>query len=162
MPAYTIKNLKDDVEDAAPRFGLSPDLEAHFARGPLESDRFGLSYQRLAPDFRIPFGHRHADEEEVYVVIRGSGRIALGDEVIDVREMDAIRVAPERRPRLRGRLRRRRATRLRRRLRGEGRPGVGGRRDAAGLVAGGGFVARLGWAVPSAGGGCGASRQRRH
>ena len=79
-----------------PRASAShPISRPDFARGPLESDRFGLSYQSLAPDFRIPFGHRHADEEEVYVVIRGSGRIALGDEVIEVREMDAIRVAPD-------------------------------------------------------------------
>ena len=35
MSGYTIKNLKD-VEDAAPTFGMSPALEARFAREELE------------------------------------------------------------------------------------------------------------------------------
>jgi len=92
MTGYTVKNLKD-VEDAAPKFGLSPDLEARFARGELEGAETGLSYQRLAPNFRVPFGHKHTGQEEVYVVVNGSGRMKLGDEIVEVRKWDAIRVA---------------------------------------------------------------------
>jgi mannose-6-phosphate isomerase-like protein (cupin superfamily) len=89
----TIKNLKD-VEDSAQGFGLAPDLEARFAREPLECEQMGFSYQRLAPGFRVPFGHKHNTQEEVYVIVGGGGRVKLDDEVHDVRQWDAVRVAP--------------------------------------------------------------------
>jgi mannose-6-phosphate isomerase-like protein (cupin superfamily) len=94
VPGYTIKNLKN-VEDAAPKFGLSPDVEARFAREALEAESTGMSYQRLAPNVRQTFGHRHAEQEEVYVVLGGSGRIKLDDDVVDVGPLDAVRMAPE-------------------------------------------------------------------
>jgi hypothetical protein len=94
MAGYTIRNLKD-VEDAAPRFGLAPGLEARFAREELGCERSGLSYQRLAPGFRIPFGHRHAEQEEVYVLLRGSARLKLDDEVHELSPLDAARVAKD-------------------------------------------------------------------
>jgi mannose-6-phosphate isomerase-like protein (cupin superfamily) len=94
MNSYTIKNLKD-VEDQAPKFGLSPDLEARFARGELEGETTGLSYQRVAPNFRIPFGHKHEDQEEVYVVVSGGGRMKLDDEIVDLRQWDAVRVSSD-------------------------------------------------------------------
>lgn len=92
MSGYTIKNLKE-IEDQAPKFGLSPDLEARFARGPLEFERSGLSYQRFAPNFRTPFGHKHEEQEEVYVLVSGSGRIKLDDVVHELTQWDAVRIA---------------------------------------------------------------------
>jgi hypothetical protein len=94
MSAYTIKNLKDDVENAAEKFGLAPNLEARFARSALGSQQSGLSYQRVAPSFRVPFGHRHAEQEETVVIIAGGGRMKLEDEVHEVRQWDAILVTP--------------------------------------------------------------------
>ena len=94
MAVYTLANLKNDVEDMAPKFGLAPDLEAHFARQALDMEQSGLSYQRAAPGFRVPFGHTHSTQEEVYVVVSGSGRAKLGDELIDMKAWDALRVAP--------------------------------------------------------------------
>lgn len=91
---YTVRNLKE-VEDAAPAFGLSPDLEVRFARKPLESKKVAVSYQRLQPNVRIPFGHTHAQQEEVYVVLSGSGSAKLGDDVVELRQWDALRVDPE-------------------------------------------------------------------
>ena len=95
MAGYTHKNLRDDVEDAAVQFGLSPNLEAHFGRTALDCDSTGISLQRLAPNFRVPFGHKHAEQEEIYVVLSGSGRAKLGDDLVDLRPLDALRVAPE-------------------------------------------------------------------
>jgi quercetin dioxygenase-like cupin family protein len=95
VDGYTLKNLRDDVEDMAPKFGMAPAVEAHFARRALETSLVGVSYFRVAPNAHVPFGHRHADQEEVYVVVEGSGRIKLGDEVKDVRRFDAIRVSPD-------------------------------------------------------------------
>jgi mannose-6-phosphate isomerase-like protein (cupin superfamily) len=94
MAGYTIQNLKD-VEDQALKFGLSPNLEARMARVPLELEHSGISYQRLAPNFRMPFGHTHNVQEEVYVVVRGSMKAKLNDEVVELREWDAVRVPKE-------------------------------------------------------------------
>src|SRR5918999_153746 len=94
MSDYTIKSLKE-IEDMAPRFGFAPDLEARFAGKSLGLERSGLSYQRLAPGFRMPFGHRHEQQEEVYVLVSGSGRVKLDDEVVHVRQWNAVRVAKD-------------------------------------------------------------------
>lgn len=92
MAEWTLVNLKDEVENAAERFGLAPDLEARFARNPLGLEGGGFSYQKLAPDFQAPTGHRHERQEEVYVVVAGSGRVKLDDEVRELRQWDAVRV----------------------------------------------------------------------
>jgi mannose-6-phosphate isomerase-like protein (cupin superfamily) len=51
----------------------------------------GLSVMKLAPGFRIPFGHKHEGQEEVYVVVRGSARVKVEDEIVDLDQWDAIR-----------------------------------------------------------------------
>jgi mannose-6-phosphate isomerase-like protein (cupin superfamily) len=94
MSGYTIVNLKE-VEDQAPNFGLSPDLEARFARVALDAELIGLTYQRLAPNLRIPFGHKHKTQEEVYIVVSGSLRLKLGDEVKELGPWDAVRISKE-------------------------------------------------------------------
>jgi mannose-6-phosphate isomerase-like protein (cupin superfamily) len=93
MPGYTHQNLKD-LEDAAVGFGLSPNMEARFARDALEGVQTAVSYQRYAPHFRQPFAHRHSEHEELYVVITGGGLMRLDDEIVELRPWDAIRVAP--------------------------------------------------------------------
>src|SRR5262245_34626559 len=70
-------------------------LAAHFARKDIEAKQFGLSLQRLKPNQRMPFGHRHETQEEVYVVVAGSGRIKLEDDIVDVGRWDAVRVDAE-------------------------------------------------------------------
>jgi mannose-6-phosphate isomerase-like protein (cupin superfamily) len=92
MAGYTKVNLKDDVEDQGPNFGLEGKIEARMARVPLELEQQGVSYQRLAPNFRQPFGHRHKNQEEVYVLVSGSLRVKLEDEMIELRPLDALRV----------------------------------------------------------------------
>jgi mannose-6-phosphate isomerase-like protein (cupin superfamily) len=94
MSDYTIVNLKE-VEDQAPKFGLSPDLEARFARVALEAELIGLTYQRMAPNLKLPFGHKHKTQEEVYLVISGSLRVKLGDKVEELGPWDAIRISNE-------------------------------------------------------------------
>ncbi len=95
MADYTLKNLKSDVEDSAQSFGVSPTLEARFAREPLELEQSGVSYLKLAPGERVPWGHTHKELEEVYVVVGGSGGVKLDDEVDEVKEWDAIRIASQ-------------------------------------------------------------------
>jgi uncharacterized cupin superfamily protein len=95
VSGYTIKNLKHDVEDQAAKHGLSPNLEARFAREDLGVSQVSVSYERLGPGFKQPFGHRHGNDEELYVVVGGSGQMKLGDELVDVGRWDAVRVSPE-------------------------------------------------------------------
>ena len=90
---FTIKRLTE-VADSAPKFGFSELQEARFASGDLETERTGLSHQLVKPDQRQPFGHRHDEAEEVYVVLSGSGRANLDGEIVEVAERDALRVAP--------------------------------------------------------------------
>lgn len=94
MAGYTLVNLRE-VEDMAPRFGFAPDAESRFARSALELEKSGLSYFRLAPGFRFPFGHRHEEQEEVYVVMSGNARMKVEEEILDLRDGDALRVPPE-------------------------------------------------------------------
>ncbi len=69
-------------------------LAAHFARKDLEATQCGVSLQRLKPNQRMPFGHQHEQQEEIYVIAAGSGRLKLDDEIVDVAQWDAVRVAP--------------------------------------------------------------------
>ncbi len=84
-----------ETADSAPKFGFEEMGEAHFPREELDAKQTGLSYQVLRPGKRQLFGHRHDKAEEVYVVLKGSGRLRLDDEIVDVAELDAIRVEPQ-------------------------------------------------------------------
>jgi mannose-6-phosphate isomerase-like protein (cupin superfamily) len=91
MAGYTKQNLID-VENQAPNFGMPDGLEARFARRSIEGQELGLSLFRLEPNLRIPFGHKHAGQEEVYVVVKGSGRIKVEGEIVELAQWDAIRL----------------------------------------------------------------------
>lgn len=92
MSSYTIKNLMD-VEDSAG--GEVPGFEARFGRKHLDSEHLGVSYFSYGPGIRSPVAHHHREQEEAYVVVGGSGRIRLNDEVLDLRRWDVVRVSPE-------------------------------------------------------------------
>jgi mannose-6-phosphate isomerase-like protein (cupin superfamily) len=90
MGGYTKQNVRE-VENQAPNFGMPDELEARFARTAIAGETLGLSLFTLAPNFRIPFGHKHRSQEEVYVITRGSARIKVGDEIVEVGQWDAVR-----------------------------------------------------------------------
>ena len=93
MP-FTLRNIKDDLDDLGPRFDGAPDLEFRAATKALELEESGLSHQRVPPGARFPYGHTHFKQEEVYVVLRGSGRMKLDDDIVELRKWDAVRVPP--------------------------------------------------------------------
>jgi uncharacterized cupin superfamily protein len=94
MAGHKIVNLRE-VEDFAPEHGFGERQEARFAREALGCEQVGVSLQRVKPGQRQGFGHRHGADEEVYVVLSGSGRAKLDDELVELGPMDALRVAPE-------------------------------------------------------------------
>jgi quercetin dioxygenase-like cupin family protein len=91
MSDYELKNFAE-VENLAANRG--PGLDARFARKHLGSEHLGVSLFRFAPSFRTPFGHRHEMQEEAYVVVEGSGRVKLDDEIRELAQWDVLRVAP--------------------------------------------------------------------
>lgn len=93
MP-FTRKNLRDDLDDVGSNFDGDPGLEFRVAGEALELERSGLSFQRVPAGYRFPYGHTHRTQEELYVVVRGGGRMKVDDEVIELRERDAVRVPP--------------------------------------------------------------------
>lgn len=95
MPSgYSLINLLD-VADAASTSGFGARWEARGARVDLDTEQTGLTHFRLRPGKRSPFMHRHKRAEEVYLILGGTGRLKLDDEILDVRALDAVRVAPE-------------------------------------------------------------------
>jgi mannose-6-phosphate isomerase-like protein (cupin superfamily) len=91
---FTLRNIKEDLEDLGPRFDGAPDLEFRAATKALDLERSALSYQRIPPGYRFPYGHTHKKQEEVYVVVRGSGRMKVDEEILDLAEWDTVRVPP--------------------------------------------------------------------
>ena len=91
MADFTKLNLKDDVEDMAPKHGMTG-AESRFARNPLGLEQQGVSYFKFDSGFRLPFGHRHGEQEEIYVVLEGGARFKVEDEIVDMRTFDALRI----------------------------------------------------------------------
>jgi mannose-6-phosphate isomerase-like protein (cupin superfamily) len=91
---FTLRNLREDVADVGSNFDGAPDLEFRLASKALELEQSGLSYQRIPPGYRFPYGHTHKEQEEVFVVVGGRGRIKLDDEIVEVKKWDVVRVPP--------------------------------------------------------------------
>ena len=93
MP-FTLRNLKQDLEDIGSNFDGDPGLEFRMATKALELENSGLTYQRVPPGHRFPYGHTHKTQEEVYVVVGGGGRMKIDDDIVDLKTWDAVRVPP--------------------------------------------------------------------
>jgi quercetin dioxygenase-like cupin family protein len=91
MSDFAIKNLKEVDDSLADR---DRDVEARFVRKHLGSEHLGVSYFRYGPNQRSLVGHRHREQEEAYVVVSGTGRAKLDDEIVDLHQWDVLRVAP--------------------------------------------------------------------
>jgi len=92
MSAYTVVNLMELDDVVGDR---APGLNGRFARKHMDSRDLGVSHWRYEPNLRAPASHSHGEQEEAYVVVSGSGRARLGDEIVDIRQWDVVRVAPE-------------------------------------------------------------------
>ena len=90
MPDYAIVNLLE-IDDAVE--GRVDGLEGRFSRKLLGSSDLGVSHWRYAPGVRNA-AHSHREQEEAYVVVAGSGRVRLDDEIREIRPWDVVRVAP--------------------------------------------------------------------
>jgi quinol monooxygenase YgiN/mannose-6-phosphate isomerase-like protein (cupin superfamily) len=91
---HTLLNL-ENAEDLAAKYGYGEMGESRFVADDLHAERTGISHQRLRPGMRQMFAHRHHRAEEVYVVLSGGGRVRIGDELVELEPLDALRVGPE-------------------------------------------------------------------
>ncbi len=92
MSRFTVVNLQELEDVVAAR---APGIEGRFARKHLDSRDLGVSRFTYAANLRSPMAHSHREQEEAYVVLAGSGRVLLDDEVHELRQWDVLRVAPE-------------------------------------------------------------------
>jgi mannose-6-phosphate isomerase-like protein (cupin superfamily) len=91
VSAYTIINLKQIEDSVGER---APGVEGRFGRRHLDSEHLGITYFRYAPGLQAKTAQRHREQEELYLVLSGSGRIKLGDDVRELRQWDVVRVSP--------------------------------------------------------------------
>ena len=92
MSKFTVVNLSD-VEDVVG--DRAPGMEGRFARKQMGSKELGVSFLRFGPNVRSPAGHSHKQQEEAYVVVDGSGRVKIDDEIVDVKKWDIVRISPK-------------------------------------------------------------------
>jgi quercetin dioxygenase-like cupin family protein len=92
MSRFATVNLLE-IEDAMG--DRAPGIEGRFARKYLDSRDLGVSLFRYAANLRNPMAHSHREQEEAYVVVAGSGRVLLDEEVLELRQWDVVRIAPE-------------------------------------------------------------------
>jgi uncharacterized cupin superfamily protein len=90
---YAKTNLRG-VEDSAAKHGVGASQEARFPRSELGAERTGMNYLIVKPGKREAFAHRHREAEEIYVVLSGSGRVKLDDDLLELAALDAVRVSP--------------------------------------------------------------------
>jgi mannose-6-phosphate isomerase-like protein (cupin superfamily) len=92
MSQFSTVNLLEVEDSVGDRV---PGLEGRFGRKHMDSRDLGVSLFRYAPNLRSPMAHSHREQEEAYVIAAGSGRLLLDDEVLELRQWDLVRVAPE-------------------------------------------------------------------
>jgi mannose-6-phosphate isomerase-like protein (cupin superfamily) len=80
-----------ELEDRSPPVVA---MQWRFARTALDSPELGVSRFTYEPGARMPFAHRHREQQEAYVVVGGSGRAKLDDEIVELAVWDVLRVAP--------------------------------------------------------------------
>jgi quercetin dioxygenase-like cupin family protein len=92
MSDYSIVNLREVDDDTG---GRVEGMRGAFGRKYLDSRDLGVSLWSYKANLRVPFAHSHREQEEAYVVVAGSGRIRLNDEVRELKPWDVVRVAPD-------------------------------------------------------------------
>lgn len=90
MAGYTKINFMD-IEPGS----KDAPMRLRFSRSSINSKDLGMSHVKYDPNFKNPKAHSHKVQEEVYVVISGSGRALLDDKTEELKQWDVLRVAPK-------------------------------------------------------------------
>jgi len=54
-----------------------------------------ISFNIMKPNSSIPFIHKHRENEEIYIIIKGTGQILLNDTTYKIENGSIIRVSPD-------------------------------------------------------------------
>lgn len=54
-----------------------------------------ISVSVMPAGVKLPFNHKHKQNEEVYIFLKGEGSMTLDDEVVEVKEGTCIKVLPQ-------------------------------------------------------------------
>ncbi len=66
-----------------------------FLHDALELTGCEISVNAVPKGFKVPFNHRHKQNEEVYIVLKGEGIITVDGEAVNVKEGSAVKIMPE-------------------------------------------------------------------
>ena len=66
-----------------------------FLHDVLELTGCEISVNAVPKGFKVPFNHRHKQNEEVYIVLKGEGIITVDGEAVNVKEGSAVKIMPE-------------------------------------------------------------------
>lgn len=86
----TFSNLTEQVFQPNPNFKVEGKT---FVKDDLELTSAEISFNTMKPNTAIPFLHKHKENEEIYIGIKGQGQLLLNDEYVDVKEGTVVRVA---------------------------------------------------------------------
>lgn len=53
-----------------------------------------ISFNTIAPHTEVPYFHKHSDNEETYIILRGSGDFQIGNDCFAVKEGSIIHLSP--------------------------------------------------------------------
>ena len=61
----------------------------------LELTSCEISVNAMTAGLKIPFCHRHFQNEEIYIFLKGEGTITVDNKVIDVKEGSCVKIMPK-------------------------------------------------------------------
>lgn len=65
-----------------------------FLKDVTEATGTEISFNVLPPHTEVPYFHRHTDNEETYIILKGRGDFQIDDDCFPVSEGSVVRVAP--------------------------------------------------------------------
>ncbi len=66
-----------------------------FLREILDLTSMQVSLNRLPAGAAVPFIHKHKQNEELYIFIKGNGQMQVDGETFDIKEGTVVRIAPD-------------------------------------------------------------------
>lgn len=86
----TFSKLAENIFQPSPNFKIDG---KKFVKDELGLTSAEISFNTMKPNTAIPFIHKHKENEEIYIGIKGKGQLLLNDNYIDIKEGTIVRVA---------------------------------------------------------------------
>ncbi len=83
-------NLIENVYQPNPNFKIEG---KRFIKDDLGLTSSEISFNTMQPNTAMPFLHKHHENEEIYIGIKGKGQMLLNDSYVEIKEGTVVRVA---------------------------------------------------------------------